>query len=63
LEYGAIAQAHQAIERHLERATDTLARFSGSPAKDLLGGVVHDLRAYAGQQVENFAGFAREAAG
>jgi hypothetical protein len=28
-----------------------------------LAGVVNDLRAYAGQQVENFAGFAREATG
>ncbi len=63
LEYGAITQTHQAIDRHLERAADTLSRFSASPAKDLLAGVVKDLRAYAGQQVENFAGFAREAAG
>ncbi|HXV12638.1 MAG TPA: hypothetical protein VEC56_00400, partial [Candidatus Krumholzibacteria bacterium] len=63
LEYGAIAQTHQVIDRHLERAGDTLSRFSPSPAKDLLAGVVKDLRAYAVQQVENFAGFAREAAG
>jgi geranylgeranyl pyrophosphate synthase len=63
LEYGAIAQTHQAIDRHLERAGDALARFSASPAKDLLAGVVKDLRTYSCQQVENFAGFAREAAG
>ena len=63
LEYGAIAQTHQAIDRHLDRAADTLSRFASSPAKDLLAGVVNDLRAYAGQQVENFAGFAREATG
>lgn len=63
MEYGAIAQTHQAIDRHLERAADTLTRFSGSSAKDLLAGVVADLRQYAGRQVDNFAGFAREVAG
>ncbi len=63
MEYGAIAQTHQSIDRHLERALDTLSRFAGSPCKDLLAGVVKDLRGYAVQQVENFAGFARQAAG
>ena len=59
LEYGAIAQTHAAIDRHLDRAADTLSRFSPSIAKDLLAGIAGDLRAYAGQQVENFSAFAR----
>jgi geranylgeranyl pyrophosphate synthase len=63
MEYGAIALAHQTIDRHLDRAADTLARFAPSPAKSLLIDVVADLRAYAGRQVDNFAGFAREATG
>lgn len=63
LEYGAFTHTHQAIDRHLERAADALSRFAASPAKELLAGVVKDLRTYAGQQVENFAGFTREATG
>jgi len=62
LEYGAIGQTHQVIARHLERAADTVARFPASAARDLLGGVCTDLRAYADRQVDNFASFAREAA-
>lgn len=61
-EFGAIAQTHQAIERHLVRADDTLARFAVSPAKDLLSGIVSDLRAYTAHQVENFAEFSRHPA-
>jgi octaprenyl-diphosphate synthase len=62
LEYGAIAHAHQAVDRHLERAGDALSRFAASQPKELLAGVVDELRAYAARQVENFAGFVREAA-
>jgi len=63
MEFGAFTQTHQSIDRHLERAAESLSRFATSPAKELLSGVVSDLRTYATQQVENFAGFAREAAG
>ncbi len=63
LEYGAIAQTSQAIGRHLDRAADTLSRFSASPARDLLAGIVTDLRTYATHQVDNFSNFAREATG
>jgi geranylgeranyl pyrophosphate synthase len=63
LEYGAIGQTRQAVDRHLDRAMDTLARFAASPARDLLGDIAHDLRSYAGRQADNFAVFAREAAG
>jgi octaprenyl-diphosphate synthase len=58
-EHGAIAQTRLAIERHLVRAEDTLARFAVSPARDLLAGIVTDLRAYTTHQVENFAAFSR----
>jgi geranylgeranyl pyrophosphate synthase len=61
-EYDAIGQTHQAIERHLARADDTLARFAASPARDLLAGIVIDLRAYSLHQVENFTEFSRRAA-
>ena len=63
MEFGAFTQTHQTIDRHLERAAEALTRFAASPAKDLLVGVVGDLRTYANQQVENFAGFARRVAG
>jgi octaprenyl-diphosphate synthase len=62
MEYGGIAQTHQAIVRHLDRAAETTTRFSASPARDLLAGVCQDLHAYADRQVENFASFSREAA-
>jgi octaprenyl-diphosphate synthase len=62
MEYGAIAQTHAAIERHLDRATEALARFSPSPAKSLLAGIVDELRAYAARQTDNFATFARGSA-
>jgi geranylgeranyl pyrophosphate synthase len=61
-EYDAITETRAAIERHLVRADDTLSRFAASPARDLLGGIVADLRAYAGHQVENFTEFSRRAA-
>jgi octaprenyl-diphosphate synthase len=61
-EYGAITLAGQAIERHLTRADDTLSRFASSPARELLGGIVTDLRAYTAIQVDNFTEFSRRAA-
>lgn len=56
-EHGAFAQTQAAIERNLDRAADTLTRFPSSPAREMLGGIVNDLRAYAGNQVRNFAAF------
>ncbi len=61
-EHGAFAQARLAIERHLARAEDTLARFSPSPARDLMAGIASDLRVYAARQTENFTDFSRRAA-
>jgi octaprenyl-diphosphate synthase len=63
MEFGGIAQTHQAIARHLDRAVETVTRFSASAARDLLAGVCKDLRTYADRQIENFASFSREAAG
>jgi octaprenyl-diphosphate synthase len=62
MELGAIAQTHAAIERHLGRAADALTRFSPCAAKDLLAGIVGDLRGYSEQQARNFAEFARSSA-
>jgi octaprenyl-diphosphate synthase len=59
VELGAIAQTHAAIQRHMDRADEALARFSPSTSKDLLAGIVGDLRAYAEQQDRNFEEFAR----
>ncbi len=61
-EYGAFTETIQAIERHLGRADDTLSRFAASPARDLLAGIVSDLRAYSARQADNFDDFARRAA-
>jgi octaprenyl-diphosphate synthase len=58
-EYGAINATRQSIERHLTRAEDTLSRFAASPARDLLAGIVTDLRAYTEHQVANFKNFSR----
>ena len=62
MEYGAIAQTHNAIGRHLERADETLARFSPSTARELLGGIVSELRGYASEQTRNFTAFLRDSA-
>jgi octaprenyl-diphosphate synthase len=62
MEYGALTQAHAAVDRHLERAQETLARFSPSPSRDLLGGIVSELRGYAAEQTRNFTEFLRNSA-
>jgi len=62
MEYGAIAATRTAIDRHLDRAAETLNRFPPSTSREFLTGIAGDLRAYAKQQVENFASFTRPAA-
>jgi len=62
IEYGAITQTRSAIDRNLDRAADALSRFSPSPAREFLAGIVTDLRAYAGAQEKNFADFAPDGA-
>jgi geranylgeranyl pyrophosphate synthase len=62
MEYGTLEQTHGAVDRHLERAGETLARFSPSPSRELLGGIVTELRAYAAEQTRNFAEFLRNSA-
>lgn len=62
MEYGAIAQTHGAIDRHLERAGETLARFAPSASRELLNGIVSELRGYAAAQTQNFTTFLRNSA-
>ncbi|HET6348644.1 MAG TPA: polyprenyl synthetase family protein [Candidatus Krumholzibacteria bacterium] len=62
MEYGAFTETHATIDRHLERSGETLARFSPSPARELLTGIVGELRAYAGEQTRNFTAFLRNSA-
>ena len=50
------------IDRHLERANETLARFSPSISRELLGGIVSELRGYAAEQTRNFTSFLRDSA-
>jgi octaprenyl-diphosphate synthase len=62
MEYGALAQTHAAVDRHLERAGETLARFSPSASRELLAGIVSELRGYASEQTRNFNEFLRNTA-
>jgi octaprenyl-diphosphate synthase len=61
-EYGAIADSQSAIDRHLERASEMLSRFSPSPSRELLSGIVSELHAYAAEQTRNFTAFLRDSA-
>ncbi len=61
LEHGAIDGTHQEIHRHLDRAASRLERFGESAARELLYGVVGDLKAYADNQVANFTSFVKTA--
>jgi len=62
MEYGTLAQTHAAIDRHLERAAEALARFSHSVSRELLSGIVTELRGYAAEQTRNFQSFLRDTA-
>jgi len=62
MEYGALAQTHATIGRHLERASEALGRFSPSVSRELLDGIVDELRGYSAQQTRNFSEFLRNTA-
>jgi geranylgeranyl pyrophosphate synthase len=62
MEYGALQETQGTIDRHLERANETLTRFSPSIARELLGGIVTELRGYAAEQTRNFTSFLRDSA-
>jgi octaprenyl-diphosphate synthase len=62
MEYGAIAETHAAIDRHLERASETLTRFSPSTSRELLTGIASELHSYAAEQTRNFTAFLRDSA-
>jgi octaprenyl-diphosphate synthase len=62
MEYGALQETQGTIDRHLERANETLARFSPSIARELLSGIVTELRGYAAEQTRNFTSFLRDTA-
>jgi len=62
MEYGALQETQGTIDRHLERANETLARFSPSTSRELLGGIVTELRGYAAEQTRNFTQFLRDTA-
>jgi geranylgeranyl pyrophosphate synthase len=62
MEYGALQQTQGVIARHLDRANETLARFSPSIARELLSSIVTELRAYSSEQTRNFQSFLRDTA-
>lgn len=62
MEYGALAETHATIDRHLERACEALVRFSPSVSRELLDGIVDELRGYSAQQTRNFSEFLRNSA-
>ena len=62
LEHGAIDDTREEIHRHLERAASQLERFVDSESRQLLYGIVGDLKTYSDNQVSNFTSFV-EAAG
>jgi len=62
MEYGALQETQLTIDRHLERANDALARFSPSISRELLSGIVSELRGYATEQTRNFTSFLRDTA-
>lgn len=62
MEYGALRETAGTIDRHLERANETLARFSPSISRELLSGIVTELRGYAAEQTRNFQSFLRNTA-
>ena len=47
---------------YVERANETLARFSPSISRELLSGIVTELRGYAAEQTRNFQSFLRDTA-
>jgi geranylgeranyl pyrophosphate synthase len=57
LEHGAIDETREEIQRHLDRAASGLERFDQSESRDLLYGIVGDLKAYSDNQVSNFTSF------
>jgi len=57
LEHGAIDETHEEIRRHLDRAVSQLEKFQESAPKELLSGIVTDLKAYSDNQVSNFTSF------
>jgi len=58
-EMGALRQCHDAIEKHLQNAGKTLARFGTGDAKGLLQAIIGDLQIYAGNQADNFLKFSQ----
>lgn len=57
LEHGAIDETREEIHRHLDRAASQLDRFDPGESRDLLYGIVGDLKSYSDQQVSNFTSF------
>jgi geranylgeranyl pyrophosphate synthase len=61
LEHGAIDGTHEEIHRHLDRAASQLERFEDSESRELLSGIVNDLKTYSDNQVSNFTSFVETA--
>lgn len=57
LEHGSIGDTQDEIHRHLDRAASQLDRFVQSEPRDLLHGIVGDLKTYSDNQVSNFTNF------
>ena len=57
-DHGGYEVAALEIQRHLDRASQAIARFGGGgDARDLLGAIVLDLRAYSDMQMNDFTTF------
>lgn len=56
-DHGGFDLAASEIRKHLGRASETIGRFGGGEAKDLLENVIIDLTAYADTQISDFAAF------
>ena len=61
LEHGAIDETREEIQQHLDRAASGLERFDQSESRELLYGIVGDLKAYSDNQVSNFTSFVETA--
>ncbi|MFQ5511499.1 MAG: polyprenyl synthetase family protein [Candidatus Krumholzibacteriia bacterium] len=61
-EHGGFRQAKIEIDKHLDRAGGSLARFESSEAKRMLEMILHDLEAYSGAQIHRYLEFCRASA-
>ena len=62
MEYGAIDQTADEVDKHLTRASEALQKFQPCQARDVLDQVVTDLKQYTRNQVDNYRGYLQSSA-